>query len=68
MSDIAPLFGKRNKVPCTYFQILREFKPPEGADNSNIEAHGDSDVLVVMDLSLDTDLLEQGLAREIVNR
>ncbi|GMH37086.1 hypothetical protein BSKO_04959 [Bryopsis sp. KO-2023] len=56
------------EVMAEEVKVLREFKPPEGVDTTNIEANGDSDVLVVMDLSLDTELLEQGLAREIVNR
>ena len=41
---------------------------PEGADDSQIAANSDSDVLVVLDLHLDTSMIEQGLSRQVVNR
>lgn len=41
---------------------------PEGVDASTMAASSDSDVLVVMDLHIDTSMIEQGLAREVVNR
>ena len=41
---------------------------PEGADETQIAANSDRDVLVMLDLHLDTSMIEQGLAREVVNR
>lgn len=49
-------------------QVLREFNPPEGNVNEEMDASGDMDVLVVMDLRIDTELQESWLAREIVSR
>jgi len=48
--------------------ITREFQIPEGADPKNIDAAGDGDVLVILDLKLDEELLAAGTAREVVNR
>eukprot|EP00210_Caulerpa_lentillifera_P003823 g3651.t1 len=55
-------------ISSTEIRVLREFKMPEGVDESKIAANSDNDVLVVMDLHVDTQMIEQGFAREIVNR
>lgn len=56
------------EISSTEIKVLREFKMPEGVDESQIAANSDNDVLVVMDLHVDTQMIEQGFAREIVNR
>lgn len=54
---------------CTgEIKVLREFKHPEGVNKEDIDAAGDGDVLVVLDLRPDDTLLDAGTAREIVNR
>jgi hypothetical protein len=49
-------------------QVVRSFKPPAGVAPGELDASGDGEVLVVLDLAVQADLLEQGLAREVVNR
>ena len=49
-------------------QVLRDFRAPEGEGAGLVDANGDGDVLVVLDLSEDESLLEAFLAREVVNR
>ncbi|MCO5588900.1 hypothetical protein L7F22_042861 [Adiantum nelumboides] len=49
-------------------KVLREFKHPEGVNKVDMDAAGDGDVLVVLDLRPDDTLLDAGTAREIVNR
>lgn len=49
-------------------QVVRTFRPPEGAAPGEVDAAGDGEVLVVLDLVQGQDLLEAGLARELVNR
>ncbi|KAL1538304.1 isoleucine--tRNA ligase [Salvia divinorum] len=49
-------------------KISREFKPPGNAKAEEVDAKGDGDVLVVLDLRSDESLYEAGVAREIVNR
>ncbi|GAB4817754.1 hypothetical protein N2152v2_004800 [Parachlorella kessleri] len=49
-------------------KILRDFKAPEGSSPDDIDANGDGEVLVVMDLQPDQELLAAGAAREVVNR
>lgn len=46
--------------------IVREFRKPEGAPPC--DAAGDGDVLVVLEVSVDDELVEAGVAREVVNR
>jgi isoleucyl-tRNA synthetase len=49
--------------------IVREFKKPsEEASATVLDAAGDGDVLVVLDLTLDSDLADAGTARECVAR
>ncbi|KAL7113560.1 hypothetical protein ACP275_04G068600 [Erythranthe tilingii] len=49
-------------------KITREFKPPGNVKVEDMDAKGDGDVLVVLDLRVDESLYEAGVAREIVNR
>ena len=49
-------------------KILREFRVPEGVNPEEIDAEGDGEVLVILDLKLDKDLLMAGTARQVVNR
>ncbi|KAF3489451.1 hypothetical protein F2Q69_00057198 [Brassica cretica] len=49
-------------------EIVRVFKRPDGLKDTEIDANGDGDVLVLLDLRPDDSLYEAGVAREIVNR
>lgn len=49
-------------------KVIREFKRPEELNKEDIDAAGDGDVLVVLDLRPDDSLVDAGIAREIVNR
>lgn len=49
-------------------KVIREFKLPNGVEKEDVDAAGDGDVLVVLDLRPDETLFEAGVAREIVNR
>ncbi|PNY05548.1 isoleucine-tRNA ligase cytoplasmic-like [Trifolium pratense] len=49
-------------------KVLRDFKRPDGMAENEIDAAGDGDVLVILDLRPDESLFEAGAAREIVNR
>ncbi|KAG7552624.1 Methionyl/Valyl/Leucyl/Isoleucyl-tRNA synthetase anticodon-binding [Arabidopsis thaliana x Arabidopsis arenosa] len=49
-------------------KIVRVFKRPDDLKDNEIDAAGDGDVLVVLDLRADDSLVEAGFAREIVNR
>ena len=49
-------------------KVLREFKLPEGVAPGELDAAGDGEVLVVLDLASDDSLLAAGTAREVVNR
>lgn len=51
-------------------QVLREFLPPEGRNvsPSDMDADGDGQLLVVLDLRSDHGLQLTGLARELINR
>ncbi|WIA42068.1 hypothetical protein OEZ86_009348 [Tetradesmus obliquus] len=49
-------------------KVVRSFKPPAGVAPGEVDAAGDGEVLVVLDLAQQDDLVEQGLARELVNR
>jgi isoleucyl-tRNA synthetase len=53
-------------IDAAHVKIRRDFKAPEGA--VNLDASGDGDVLVVMDLTQDDSLVDAGLAREVVSR
>ncbi|XP_047329898.1 isoleucine--tRNA ligase, cytoplasmic-like isoform X1 [Impatiens glandulifera] len=49
-------------------KIIRGFKRPENMTEEQIDAAGDGDVLVILDLCPDEGLFEAGVAREVVNR
>ncbi|KAF3446531.1 hypothetical protein FNV43_RR11711 [Rhamnella rubrinervis] len=49
-------------------KVVRDFKRPDGTTEQEIDAAGDGDVLVILDLRPDESLFEAGIAREIVNR
>jgi hypothetical protein len=49
-------------------QVLRDFRAPEGVAADALDAAGDGEVLVVVDLRSDPSLVEAGVAREVVNR
>lgn len=49
-------------------KIVRAFKRPADRTDEEMDAAGDGDVLVVLDLRQDESLLEAGFAREVVNR
>ncbi|KAF2322175.1 hypothetical protein GH714_008176 [Hevea brasiliensis] len=47
-------------------KVVREFKRPAGLTEKEIDAAGDGDVLVIMDLRPDESLYEAGVAREVI--
>ncbi|KAL2619895.1 hypothetical protein R1flu_000100 [Riccia fluitans] len=49
-------------------KVHRDFRAPEGMEKEDVDAGGDGDVLVVLDLRPDDSLQEAGFAREIINR
>eukprot|EP00887_Chlorella_sp_A99_P005236 scaffold1.g5236.t1 len=49
-------------------KVRRDFQPPEGSKLDELDAGGDGEVLVVMDLAGGADLAAAGTAREVVNR
>ncbi|KAJ7552948.1 hypothetical protein O6H91_06G078200 [Diphasiastrum complanatum] len=49
-------------------KVIREFKTPDGVNKAEVDAAGDGDVLVILDLQPDQTLAEAGFAREVVNR
>lgn len=62
-------------LPCpppqkthTPSQVMRKFKLPAGVSADEVDAAGDGEVLVVLELAVAEGLREQGLARELVNR
>ncbi|XP_039000355.1 isoleucine--tRNA ligase, cytoplasmic-like [Hibiscus syriacus] len=55
-------------LKLTDIKLVREFKHPDGVTDKEMDAAGDGDVLVVLDLRPDESLFEAGVAREVVNR
>ncbi|KAJ9566388.1 hypothetical protein OSB04_002354 [Centaurea solstitialis] len=55
-------------LKLTDIKIIRGFKLPDGVTEEQMDAAGDGDVLVVLDLRPDESLFEAGFAREVVNR
>ncbi|XP_027168182.1 isoleucine--tRNA ligase, cytoplasmic [Coffea eugenioides] len=49
-------------------KISRGFRRPDNISDKDMDAAGDGDVLVVLDLRQDESLFEAGVAREVVNR
>ncbi|ONK75972.1 uncharacterized protein A4U43_C03F22490, partial [Asparagus officinalis] len=57
-----------NCLKSTDIKVLREFKRPADVTEKEIDAAGDGDVLVILDLRADESLYESGIAREVINR
>lgn len=57
-----------NCLKLTDIKVVRDFKRPDGLTEKEIDAAGDGDVLVILDLRADDSLFESGAAREVVNR
>lgn len=55
-------------LKLTDIKVVREFKCPANVSEKEIDAAGDGDVLVILDLRADESLLESGIAREVINR
>lgn len=55
-------------LELTDIKIIRGFKRPDDRTEEEMDAAGDGDVLVILDLRPDESLFEAGVAREIVNR
>ncbi|MBA0677549.1 hypothetical protein Goarm_020974 [Gossypium armourianum] len=55
-------------LKLTEIKLVREFKHPDGMTDKEMDAAGDGDVLVVLDIRPDESLFEAGVAREVVNR
>jgi isoleucyl-tRNA synthetase len=49
-------------------KVFREFKRPANVSEKEIDAAGDGDVLVILDLQVDQSLFEAGVVREVVNK
>ncbi|KAG0535177.1 hypothetical protein BDA96_04G343700 [Sorghum bicolor] len=49
-------------------KVVRQFKRPENVSEKEIDAAGDGDVLVILDLRTDQSLFEAGVVREVVSR
>ncbi|KAG0615444.1 hypothetical protein M758_5G041400 [Ceratodon purpureus] len=56
------------KLGLQDIKVINDFKAPDGIAKADIDAAGDGEVLVVLDLRPDESLLEAGFAREVVNR
>jgi len=56
------------KLGLQDIKVINDFKAPDGVAKADIDAAGDGEVLVVLDLRPDESLLEAGFAREVVNR
>ncbi|KAJ8639463.1 hypothetical protein MRB53_016157 [Persea americana] len=52
----------------TDIKVVREFKRPDNVMEKDMDAAGDGDVLVILDLRSDDSLFDAGVAREVVNR
>ncbi|XVF08373.1 hypothetical protein REPUB_Repub06bG0221000 [Reevesia pubescens] len=52
----------------TDIKLVWEFKHPDGMTVKEMDAAGDGDLLVILDLRPDESLFEAGVAREVVNR
>lgn len=49
-------------------KVIREFQRPANISKTDMDAAGDGDVLVILDLRPDESLFEAGIAREVINR
>ncbi|QCE01058.1 isoleucyl-tRNA synthetase [Vigna unguiculata] len=52
-------------LKLTDIKVLRDFKRPDGMTENEVDAAGDGDVLVILDLRPDESLFEAGAAREV---
>ncbi|CAN6457025.1 unnamed protein product [Victoria cruziana] len=57
-----------HRLELSDIKVVREFKRPANTTEKEIDAAGDGDVLVVLDLRPDESLFEAGVAREVINR
>ncbi|XP_031488181.1 isoleucine--tRNA ligase, cytoplasmic [Nymphaea colorata] len=57
-----------HRLELSDIKVVREFKRPANTTEKEIDAAGDGDVLVVLDLRPDESLFESGVAREVINR
>ncbi|KAF8402282.1 hypothetical protein HHK36_013234 [Tetracentron sinense] len=55
-------------LKLTDIKVVRDFRRPDNMTEKEIDAAGDGDVLVILDLRPDESLFEAGVAREVVNR
>ena len=55
-------------IASNEIKILTEFVRPEGFSESELDASGDGEVLVLVDLRLDEAMLDSRTAREVINR
>ncbi|XWS43910.1 hypothetical protein CRYUN_Cryun16bG0145300 [Craigia yunnanensis] len=55
-------------LKLTDIKCVWEFKHPDGMTVEEMDAAGDGDLLVILDLRPDESLFEAGVAREVVNR
>ncbi|XP_077211966.1 tRNA synthetase class I (I, L, M and V) family protein [Tasmannia lanceolata] len=55
-------------LKLTDIKVVREFKRPANVMEKEVDAGGDGDVLVILDLRPDDSLFEAGVAREVVSR
>ncbi|CAI0473638.1 unnamed protein product [Linum tenue] len=65
---VGELTIKMHCLKLTDIKVRREFKRPDALTEKEMDAAGDGDVLVVLDLRPDESLFEAGFAREVVNR
>lgn len=56
---------KDHEILVEEVRIIFEFS---GSDSEKFEAHSDNEVLILMDMVPDKELIEEGIAREIINR
>ncbi|CAI9112807.1 OLC1v1013300C1 [Oldenlandia corymbosa var. corymbosa] len=57
-----------HSLKLSEIKITRGFKRPDNVNEKDMDAAGDGDVLVILDLRQDESLFEAGFAREVVNR
>ncbi|KAI5665073.1 hypothetical protein M9H77_24396 [Catharanthus roseus] len=57
-----------HSLKLSEIKIIRGFKRPDNVMEKDMDAAGDGDVLVILDLRQDESLFEAGVAREVVNR
>ena len=58
----------RHTLKLGDIKVIRQLNLPSDLEKKHVDAAGDGDVLVVLDLRPDETLFEAGVAREIANR